>query len=46
LEDSECKSCRFVKLCDGGCKARAMHFYGKLNSKDSWMCAYYERNKR
>lgn len=39
LDDSLCGTCPRKEECRGGCKARALQYYGKVCMPDPWMCA-------
>lgn len=33
----ECKNCKYISICRGGCRASAKGYFGKLNTKDPLM---------
>ena len=33
-DDSACKSCKYLKLCNGGCIGMSYHYFGKLGKGD------------
>lgn len=35
-EFDECKTCRFLYLCGGGCRARSLYATGHLTAKDPY----------
>jgi radical SAM protein with 4Fe4S-binding SPASM domain len=39
LDDMVCSTCGSKMECKGGCKARAIQYYGKACMPDPWMCA-------
>ena len=34
LKDSPCQKCKYVKICNGGCKGMSLHKFGKLGFGD------------
>lgn len=44
LSSSECKDCKALDACAGGCKAKSLFFNDSINAPDSWMCSYFFRN--
>lgn len=45
LEGSECKTCKSLENCFGGCKAKALTFHSNMNAVDPWMCAHLKNGK-
>lgn len=43
LEVTECRECDSLENCFGGCKAKSLTFFGKMNSVDPWMCAHLKK---
>jgi len=33
----ECKKCKYISICRGGCRASARGYFGKIDSKDPLM---------
>ena len=42
-KDSKCSKCDVLEKCLGGCKAKALRFYGSFSKHDPWMCAYFKK---
>lgn len=38
---SKKNECKYAKVCDGGCRSRALYNYGSLDSEDTYMCELY-----
>lgn len=41
IEETDCKGCRFVDSCRGGCRYRAFTYNGNMAAKDPVACAIY-----
>ncbi len=43
---SECKNCKMLQFCSGGCRITAKGINGSLNSKDPWMLENLQYSKK
>ncbi len=39
LKDMTCKKCRYLNICEGGCRADAYYWVGSLNAADPLCCS-------
>lgn len=45
-DDSECKSCKYLKFCNGGCIGMSYHFFGRFGKGDIRCPKIYENEKK
>jgi radical SAM protein with 4Fe4S-binding SPASM domain len=43
VANKTCARCAALQACGGGCRARALYYYGDLNATDPYCCALYSK---
>jgi len=43
VANEKCKKCPYLPSCAGGCRARALYYYGDINAPDPYCCALYNK---
>lgn len=43
VANKTCARCAALEACGGGCRARALYYYGDLNATDPYCCALFEK---
>ena len=41
--NDNCRACPSLSRCGGGCRARALYYYGDINATDPYCCAFHEK---